>query len=725
MFSRLLLRARWLNPAVGALVVLLQRTPVVRLLITAESELTAPSTNLLRAIVPLAALGVVDSMAGASTQLVYANVTAKPTVGQPFSAAIVIQGSGVSFAQSWKVANTLPPGITPQGATLSGSVWSINPSSGTLTLAGTPTTAGTYSVSISGYQYANFGSPVTTATATIVVSAAPNAAPVVTRAPSDVTTVAGASATFSVSYTGNPVPSYQWLKNGTAIPGATAATLVIASVAAGDAGSYSVALTNSLGTVTSAAATLTVNPAPAAPSFTVSPQSQTVTAGGSLTLSVSVSGVPTPALQWLKNGSGIDGAFGPTLTLPSVQLSDAGAYAVTASNSAGVATSAIGTLVVNAAASAPVFVSPPVSQTVATGSTVVFSAPALGTPAPTYQWLFNGSTIVGATDSTLVIKSATAASAGAYTCVAQNSLGLASSPAAGLTVNTVAAGDVGRLINLSILTTAGAGAKTLTVGCVIGPNGTTGGFPIVVRAVGPTLAAAPFNVPGALPDPILSVNSSSSPPPIATNDDWGNSTTSVAAMSAAFASVGAFPLPANSLDSAYVPPSPGLTLGNYTIVITGKGNATGTVLAEVYDASAATRTPSSPRLINLSTLTQIDPGGMLTVGFVLGGTTARTVLIRGVGPSLGAKPFSIPTAMVDPKLDLFDSSSQKIAGNDDWGGSTTITNTFSAVGAFPLFSATTKDSVLLVTLAPGNYTVQMSGADGGGGTAIVEIYEVP
>ncbi len=718
-FSRFFLRLRWLNPAVGALVVLLQRTPVVRLLITAESELSSPATNLLRAIVPLAALGVVDSMAGASTQLAYSSVTAKPTVGQPFSAGIVITGSGVSYAQSWKIANTLPPGVTPQGATLSGNVWSINPSSGTLVLSGTPTTAGTYSVSISGYQYTNFGTPVTSATATIVVAAAPNAAPVVTRAPSDITTIAGASATFSVNYTGNPLPTYQWLKNGTAIAGATGATLVIASVAASDAGSYSVTLTNSLGTTTSSPGTLTVNPAPTAPSFSVSPQSLTVTAGGNVTLSVTVSGVPTPSLQWLKNGAGIDGAFGTTLTLSSVQIADAGTYSVTASNSVGFATSAVGTLVVNAATSAPVFVSPPVSQTIATGSTVVFSAPALGTPAPTYQWLFNGATIVGATDSTLVIKSATAANAGAYTCVAQNSLGLASSPAAGLTVNTVAASSVGRLINLSILTTAGAGAKTLTVGCVIGPNGTSGGFPIVVRAVGPTLTT--LGVGGVLPDPILSVNSSSSPPPIATNDDWGGST----AMSSAFASVGAFALPANSLDSAYVPPSPGLTLGNYTIVITGKGNATGTVLAEVYDASAATRTPSSPRLINLSTLTQIDPGGLLTVGFVLGGTTARTVLVRGVGPSLGAAPFNIPTAMVDPKLDLFDGSSQKIAGNDDWGGSTPIVNTAASVGAFKLASAATKDSVLLVTLAPGNYSVQMSGADGGGGTAIVEIYEVP
>jgi hypothetical protein len=110
---------------------------------------------------------------------------------------------------------------------------------------------------------------------------------------------------------------------------------------------------------------------------------------------------------------------------------------------------------------------------------------------------------------------------------------------------------------------------------------------------------------------------------------------------------------------------------------------------------------------------------------VLGGTTARTVLVRGIGPTLGSA-FGIPGVMADPKLELFDNAtSQKITENNDWGGDSALATTSASVGAFPLASGATKDAVLLVTLPPGQYSARVSGADGGGGTAIVEVYEVP
>jgi hypothetical protein len=421
------------------LITLLQRTPVLQVATTAETYvLESPVGAVLRSVVAsVASLGALHSLAGATTQLV-ANVNqpAKATVGKSFSEAVTITGLGVSFAQSWSVGNTLPPGIAAQGAVLQGGKWVVNPSNGTLVLSGTPTAAGTYNISISGYQYTNLTGPVTNATAQIVVAAAANAAPVFTSQPASVSTIAGGNATFTVNFTGTPTPAVQWLKNGAAIAGANSATLALSNVTAADAAIYSAQLTNSLGSVTSATATLTVSPAPAAPAFTTLPVAQAVTVGGTVTFSVAVSGVPTPTLQWLKDGSGIDGATGTTLTLTNVQTTDAGAYAVTASNSSGNVTSAAATLTVNLVAGLPVVSAPPQSQTVAPGAAVTLTAIATGNPVPALQWQFDGSNLAGATSATLTLPNFQPANAGIYTELSTNAFGTTPSDPAILGVTT-------------------------------------------------------------------------------------------------------------------------------------------------------------------------------------------------------------------------------------------------------------------------------------------------
>ena len=125
-----------------------------------------------------------------------------------------------------------------------------------------------------------------------------------------------------------------------------------------------------------------------------------------------------------------------------------------------------------------------------------------------------------------------------------------------------------------------------------------------------------------------------------------------------------------------------------------------------------------------SVFKNIGAGEVLTAGFVIGGTTTKQVLIRAVGPTFGAPPFSFFGVMADPKLDLF-SGQTVINSNDNWGGGTAFTTAFTRVGAFGLASATSKDAVLLVTLAPGSYTAQVSGVAGSSGLTLVEIYEVP
>ena len=112
--------------------------------------------------------------------------------------------------------------------------------------------------------------------------------PAITTQPSSQTINAGNSVTFTAAAGGNPTPTYQWRKDTVKISGATSATYTIATVATGDAGSYTVTVTNSAGSVTSGAAALTVNVT--APSFTTQPISQTGAVGGNVTFAVVASG---------------------------------------------------------------------------------------------------------------------------------------------------------------------------------------------------------------------------------------------------------------------------------------------------------------------------------------------------------------------------------------------------------------------------------------------------
>src|SRR5262249_48172028 len=149
---------------------------------------------------------------------------------------------------------------------------------------------------------------------------------------------------------GTPAPTFQWLKNGATLAGATSATLNLTNVQAGDAANYSVVATNSAGSATSNVASLTLNVAPA---LTQQPAAVTVTVGATATFTVTATGSPAPAYQWLKNGANIAGATTATLTLTNVQTADAANYTVVVSNSAGSAISNAAALVVNQPGVAP------------------------------------------------------------------------------------------------------------------------------------------------------------------------------------------------------------------------------------------------------------------------------------------------------------------------------------------------------------------------------------
>lgn len=357
----------------------------------------------------------------------------------------------------------------------------------------------------------------------------------------------------------------------------------------------------------------------------------------------------------------------------------------------------------------PVFTRHPASQMVAAaGSTVVFSAEATG--GGLYQWQKDGVPLADATRASLVLTNVTTASAGSYAVRASNASGAILSNVGALTVS--ADSNFGHLINLSIRTHITGTDPLFTIGTTVGGGAAGATKPLLLRAVGPTLAG--FGLSAAIADSKLEVFSGATM--VAANDNWDGA----AALGSVFAQVGAFPFAgAASRDAAVFNPS--MAAGSYTVQVSGVAGATGEVLAELYDASTSFGA-ATPRLTNVSVRKQIEANGSLTAGFVIGGATARTVLVRAIGPGLGV--FGLTGFMVDPQLSLF-SGQTKLAENDNWGGDPQLTDAGGSVGAFALANAASRDAMLLMTLAPGNYTVQISGAGGVGGEALVEVYEVP
>ena len=140
-----------------------------------------------------------------------------------------------------------------------------------------------------------------------------------------------------------------------------------------------------------------------------------------------------------------------------------------------------------------------------------------------------------------------------------------------------------------------------------------------------------------------------------------------------------------------------------------------TLMSDLFSASQATR------LFAL-----IAAGGTLDVGFVIGGSTAKTVLVRVGGPALKTL-YGVAGVMPDPQLQVspLKSSTTVLAFNAGWGGNAEIASVASSVGAYAFPNASSLDSAALVTLPPGPYTVQVNGTSGDGGTVLVEIYDVP
>jgi len=317
------------------------------------------------------------------------------------NATFTVTATGLGLTYQWRMAGVNIPGATGAGYTIN------NIASGD---------AGSYDVVITGTC-----GTVTSNPATLTV----NAAPSITAQPVSLIQCAGTNATFSVTASGAGL-TYQWRKGGVNIGGATNASYTITNITAGDAGSFDVVITGTCGTVTSNAATLSVN---AVPAITSQPVSLTRCVGTNATFTVTATGAGL-TYQWRKGGVDITGATNASYTINNIATTDAGNYTVVVTGTCGTATSNVASLTVN---TPPAITGQPVPVTSCEGTTVTFTVTVTGAGL-TYQWQKNGLNIGGATNQTLTLNNITISSAGNYSVVITGTCGSSISDPAALTV---------------------------------------------------------------------------------------------------------------------------------------------------------------------------------------------------------------------------------------------------------------------------------------------------
>jgi Matrixin len=258
------------------------------------------------------------------------------------------------------------------------------------------------------------------------------------------------------------------------------------------------------------------------------------------------------------------------------------------------------------------------------------------------------------------------------------------------------------LVNLSTRAFVGTGERNLIGGFIIqGSQPAT----VILRAIGNSLPA--LGITNALSDPLMDLHASSGAI-IATSDDWIES--------ADASTIASYRLdPTNSRESAILAT---LNPGAYTFVVQAfdnqDGNLTGTAIVELYDLHT-----TGGRAANISTRGQVLQGDQVLIGgFIVGGNQSKTVIVRALGPSLGAQGVTSPLA--DPNLELRDAAGSLLASNNNWGDGPNAAQ-IQSEGFAPSQPA---EAAVRATLSPGNYTAVVRSANGGTGIGLVEVYDL-
>jgi len=241
---------------------------------------------------------------------------------------------------------------------------------------------------------------------------------------------------------------------------------------------------------------------------------------------------------------------------------------------------------------------------------------------------------------------------------------------------------------------------------------------VIIRAIGPELTR--YGVPNALANPILELHDATGAL-IASNYDW--MTTVIGGIITGDQVVeiqtsGHAPTdPRESAIIAILPP------GNYTAIVRGTDNMTGVALVEVYDLSPA---PNSI-LGNITTRSFVQTGADVMIGgFIVQGTQPKRVIIRAIGPEL--TQYGVPDPLADPTLELHNAAGALIASNDNWmttilGGIITSDQVqdIRDSGHAP---RDPRESAIIATLQPGNYTAIVRGVNSTTGVGLVEVYDL-
>ena len=479
------------------------------------------------------------------------------------------------------------------------------------------------------------------------------------------------------------------------------------------AGTFSAGLsaTNALGT-TNATLTITVQPPPPSGAVITSSTSatgrvgqpfsfQVTTAGGSSSTRLSANALPP--------GLSIDPVTGVISGTPTAE----GSTAITLTVTDGALTSSlILQLTFTADPAVPVIISSnTASLTPGQSFTYIINAPATSDPSDVTFY-----TLVGTLPAGLTFDPETGIISGVFTGNSQRTV---SSP------NRITLSG-GIVTNVQLFATNSRGTATLPLIFFLAPTGAvnistrlavgdsdnvliagfiiTGNAPkqVIIRAIAPSLKANGSPLPGAMQDPTLELHDASES--LGSNDNWRDSQEDEI--------IATNVPPTDEHESAIVAT---LAPGNYTAVVAGKGNTTGIAVVELYDlGTASLDTSSKAQLAQISTRGKVlTDDNVMIGGFIVSGNATK-VIMRAIGPSLNG---IVPGALQDTVLELRDGSGSLINSNDDWR--TTQEQQIIDTTVPPMDN---RESAIVATLNPGNYTGIVRGKNNTTGVALVEVY---
>lgn len=256
-----------------------------------------------------------------------------------------------------------------------------------------------------------------------------------------------------------------------------------------------------------------------------------------------------------------------------------------------------------------------------------------------------------------------------------------------------------RLVNLSTRMQVGTGDNVLIGGFIIeGDKAKT----VLLRGLGPSLGAS--GVAGALQDPQMTLLDSTGAV-IESNDNWQDSPE--------VAEINASTIPPSDPRESAIEAR--LKPGDYTVVVQGVNGTTGIGLVENYTLDTA----QGSRVANISTRGYVGTGDAALIGgFIISGDQTKQVIVRALGPSLAGSTAS--PVLLNPLVELRDEDGALLATNDDWQSGTQA----DAIRASGIAPTDPRESALITTLGPGNFTALVRGSNGGEGIGLVEIYDI-